>query len=301
MSAGERSALHHIDPLAPHGHDPLVTVSRHDSPCDARGQVTRTGHFCLHRRDHRMEISHWLQPDQLDNNLAGVLADELFAPGWLSGVEVFERVFTEVVQSVIDDPLRAWTTFYDNTLARVRECWSTPAGCAPHSSIADFAPLYQRVLRLVPPGRVLDLGSCFGFLPLLFAERGEHSVIASDLAPGSMRLLETIAATRGHRMHTLVCDATQVPLPDGTVDTVTAMHLLEHLEPARGDAVIAEALRLARHRVVIAVPYEDEPTAAFGHVRTFTRADLHHLGAGTGHPYEVTDHHGGWLEIRTDA
>lgn len=299
MSAGERSALHHIDPLAPHGHDPLVTVSRHDSPCDARGQVTRTGHFCLHRRDHRMEISHWLRPDQLDNNLAGILADELFAPGWLSGVEVFERVFTEVVQSVIDDPLRAWTTFYDNTLSRIRECWSAPAGCAPHSSIADFAPLYRRVLRLAPPGRVLDLGSCFGFLPLLFAERGEHSVIASDLAPGSMRLLETVAATRGHRMHTLVCDAAQVPLPDGTVDTVTAMHLLEHLEPGRGDAVLAEALRLARRRVIIAVPYEDEPTAAFGHVRTFTSTDLHHLGDSTGHPHEVTDHHGGWLEIRT--
>ncbi|WP_406691623.1 mycofactocin oligosaccharide methyltransferase MftM [Saccharopolyspora sp. ID03-671] len=303
MTAGERAALHidpldHIDPLAPHGRDPLVTVGRHESTCDARVAVTRTPHFCLHRRDHRMEVAHWFRPEQLDNNLAGVLADELFAPGWLSGVEVFERVFTEVVQSVIDDPLRAWTTFYDNTLARIRECWASPAERAPHSSIADFAPLYRRVLGMAPPGRVLDLGSCFGFLPLLFAERGEHTVIASDLAPGSMRLLKTVASTRGHHMHTLVCDATQVPLPDGAVDTVTAMHLLEHLEPARGDAVLAEALRLARRRVIIAVPYEDEPNAAFGHVRTFTEADLHHLGATTGHPYEVTHHHGGWLDIR---
>ncbi|MEB3370337.1 mycofactocin oligosaccharide methyltransferase MftM [Saccharopolyspora mangrovi] len=297
MNAGERAALHHIDPLVPHGHDPLVTVGRHDSTCEARVKVAHTRHFCLHRRDHRMEITHWLRPEQLDNNLAGILAEELFAPGWLSGVEVFERVFTEVVQSVIEDPLRAWTTFYDNTLARIRECWSRPAGCAPHSSIADFAPLYRRVLGLAPPGRVLDLGSCFGFLPLLLAERGEHSVIASDLAPGSMRLLETVAATRGHRMHTLVCDAAQVPLPDGAVDTVTAMHLLEHLEPARGDAVLAEALRLARRRIIIAVPYEDRPNAAFGHVRTFTPADLDHLGATTGHPYEVTNHHGGWLEV----
>ncbi|RRO14340.1 class I SAM-dependent methyltransferase [Saccharopolyspora rhizosphaerae] len=259
--------------------------------------VTHTEHFCLHRRGHRMEITHWLRPEQLDNNLAGLLADELFAPGWLSGVEVFERVFTEVVQSVVDDPLRAWTTFYDNTLGRIRECWARPAGCAPHSSIADFAPLYQRVLQVAPPGRVLDLGSCFGFLPLLLAERGEHSVIASDLAPGSMRLLEVVAASRGHRMHTLVCDAAQVPLPDGAVDTVTAMHLLEHLEPARGDAVLAEALRLARRRVIIAVPFEDRPNAAFGHVRTFTAADLDHLGASTGHRYEVTHHHGGWLDL----
>lgn len=297
MSAGERSALHHIDPLAPHGHDPVVTVARHEPPCDARVAVTRTEHFCLHRRDHRMEITHWFRPEELDNNLAGILATELFAPGWLSGVEVFERVFTEVVQSVIDDPLRAWTTFYDNTLARIRECGATPPSDASHSSIAGFAPVYDRVLRLTPPGRVLDLGSCFGFLPLLLAERAEHSVIASDLAPGSMRLLEAVAATRGHRMPTLVCDATQVPLPDGTVDAVTAIHLLEHLEPARGDAVLGEALRLARRQVIIAVPYEDEPNDAFGHVRTFTPHELHRMGATTGHPYEVTDHHGGWLTI----
>ncbi|MFC7343523.1 mycofactocin oligosaccharide methyltransferase MftM [Saccharopolyspora griseoalba] len=296
MSAAERAARH-IDPLSPDGPDQPVSVARHGTTCT--GRATRTRNFCLHRRDHRVEVTHWLAPEQLDNNLSGLLADELFAPGWLSGIEVFERVFTGVVQSVLDDPLRAWTLFYDNTLERIRECWARPADGAPHSSIADFAPVYRRAMRLAPPGRVLDLGSCFGFLPLLFAERGRYEIIASDLAPGSMRLLETVAGARGHRMRTLVCDAAQVPLPDDAVDTVTAMHLLEHLEPARGEAVVAEALRLARDRVLIAVPFEDEPTSAFGHVRTFTSHDLADLGARTGLPHRVTEHHGGWLEIRT--
>lgn len=297
MNASEHVAAQDIDPLSPACRDRAVTVTRHGATCAGDGQVTRTRHFCLHRREHRVEVTHWLRPEQLDNNLAGILAEELFAPGWLSGVEIFERVFTGVVQSALDDPLRAWTLFYDNTLARIGECWTRPHEEAPHSSIADFAPVYRHVLDLAPPGRVLDLGSCFGFLPLLLAERGRHEVIASDLAPGSMRLLETVAAARGHRVHTLVCDAGQVPLPDGSVDTVTAMHLLEHLEPARGERVLTEAIRLARHRVIIAVPFEDEPTSAFGHVRTFAVADLADLGRRSGHPFEVTAHHGGWLEI----
>ena len=82
-------------------------------------------HFCLWERGRRIEVSHWLRPDQLDNDLAGLLAEELFAPGWLSGVDIFERVFTGVVRSCVHDPLLAWNTFYGNTLARIHQCWRT--------------------------------------------------------------------------------------------------------------------------------------------------------------------------------
>ncbi|GAA0504363.1 SAM-dependent methyltransferase [Saccharopolyspora subtropica] len=291
-----------IDPLAPvsadRSADRLVEVVRRSAPPDEGcGQVTRTRHFCLHRRDHRVEITHWLRPEQLDNDLAGILAEELFAPGWLSGAETFEQVFTEVVRSMADDPLLAWMAFYDNTLNRIRKCWARTAVESSPSSIGGFAPVYRRALRLVTPGRVLDLGSCFGFLPILLAERGRNTVIASDLAPGSMRLLEAVAGARGQRLRTLVCDATRVPLPDRSVDTVTAVHLLEHMDAEQGDAVLAEALRLARRRIVVAVPFEDEPTAAYGHVRTFTRADLDELGRATQCRYEVSEHHGGWLVV----
>jgi hypothetical protein len=33
----------------------------------------------------------------------------------------------------------------------------------------------------------------------------------------------------------------------------------------------------------------------WGHVRTFDHAALQTLGEATGHPFQVTDHHGGWL------
>ncbi|MEU7245440.1 mycofactocin oligosaccharide methyltransferase MftM [Streptomyces sparsogenes] len=295
-------AARRIDPLAPGVAglyaDHLVRVIRDSPPAGetAPQPIVRTEHFTLRRRGRRVELGHSLRPEQLDNDLAGLLAEELFAPGWLSGSDIFERVFTGVVRSCVDGPLPAWTTFYDNTLARIRRYWQAPEA-AGHSSIAGFAPVYRRTLDLVAPGTVLDLGSCFGFLPLLLAERGRRTVIASDLSRGTMRLLDTVARARGLTLETLACDAAHVPRPDQSVDTVTVIHVLEHLDPGHGDAVVREALRLARRRVVVAVPYEDEPTAAYGHVRCFTPGQLADLGRRTGHRFSVGAFHGGWLIV----
>lgn len=295
-------AARRIDPLAPNSPglyaDHLVRVIR-DGPVDVEATpppIVRTEHFTLRRRGRRVELGHSLRPEQLDNDLAGLLAEELFAPGWLSGSDIFERVFTGVVRSCVDGPLHAWATFYDNTLARIREHWQTPEA-AEHSSIAGFAPVYRRTLDLVAPGTVLDLGSCFGFLPLLLAEQRKHTVIASDLSRGTMRLLGSVARARALPLDTLACDAARVPLPDRSVDTVTVIHVLEHLEPGHGDSVVQEALRLARKQVVVAVPYEDEPTAAYGHVQCFDQDQLAALGRRTGHQFSVASYHGGWLVL----
>jgi hypothetical protein len=56
-------------------------------------------------------------------------------------------------------------------------------------------------------------------------------------------------------------------------------------------------LRVARRRVIIAVPYESEPNATWGHVRRFDHAALRALGEETGRQFHVTDHHGGWLVV----
>jgi len=302
-----------IDPLAPcpHGRydDHLVSVLRAEPPCGraadsdpmgpAVGAVVRTDHFGLTVRGRRIEVTHWLSPDQLDNDVAGLLADELFAPGWLSGVEIFERVFTGLVRSCVDDPLLAWCTFYGNTLARVRQCWQARPAAAgrEHTTISELAPVYAHALQLIPAGQVLDLGSCFGFLPLLLAERPANTVTASDLSGGTMGLLSAVAAARGLQVNTLVCDAARIPVPDGWADTVSIIHLLEHVSPDHGRAVIGEALRVARHQVVVAVPVEDEPTAAYGHIRTLDLRQLGVLGDRAGHRCSVHEHHGGWLVL----
>ena len=92
-------------------------------------------------------------------------------------------------------------------------------------------------------------------------------------------------------------DAARFPADDGCADTVLAIHLLEHLEPAHGTQVVAEALRLAARRVVVAVPLEDEADETYGHVRTVTLDDLDRWGRGTGCAYDVHEFHGGWLVV----
>lgn len=305
----ESPAKHHalstcgpIDPLGPHtpGHyeDGIVEVVRgyRDEHSGQSGHVTCTRHFRLCRHGDRVRVDHRISPETLNNELAGLLADELFAPGWLSGAEVFERVFTGIVKTTVDDPVEAWSLFYDNTLRIIRNQWEHKPG-ADCSSLEEIVPVYRRSLQLVPGGRVLDLGSCFGFLTMLLAERPQTEVVASDIDDGTIDLLRSMARRRGLKLGALVCDSARIPLPDGAVDTVLAVHLLEHLDPEHGAAVLAEALRLARHRVVVAVPFESTPCLAYGHVRTFDLTALRELGRSTGEPFFVESYHGGWLVI----
>ena len=294
-----------IDPLTPtvsgRYEDPLVVV---EAAHGARGRVTgrtvRTDHFDLTPQDGRAHVTHVVPADAVDDDLAGLLQEELFGPGWLRGADLFERVFTGVVRTSAPDPLDSWELFYRNTLRRLAEAGPpAPAGSpGDHSSIAGYAPVHDHALELLAPGSVLELGCCFGFLALRIAATGRPTT-ASDVSPGTVRLLARIAPRLGLRVATETADAARFPADDGCADTVLAIHLLEHLEPGHGSQVVAEALRLAARRVVIAVPLEDEANETYGHVRTVTLDDLHRWGRSTGCTYDVHEFHGGWLVIDT--
>lgn len=272
-----------------------VAVTRGE-PADASACLVRTRHFAVERAGDRRTLRHRFHADELDNDIAGILDEELFRPGWLRGSAAFEQVFADIVRSTPPDASSAWRHFYANTLDAIRRHLR---GDLPRtrSTIAGFAPVYAEAQRLVDGERVLDLGSCFGFFPLLLAERGDVTVLAADHTPGAMELLEAQTSPRRAAVRTLVCDAARVPLPDRSVDTVTVLHLLEHLTPEHGAAVVREALRLATRRVVIAVPFEDVPNATFGHVRRFDTTTLEVLGRWCARPYTVSEHHGGWLVL----
>jgi SAM-dependent methyltransferase len=244
----------------------------------------------VRRVDGRVEVTHTFGPAEIDNGLAGLLAREV------TDNAAFEAAFVAVVESCDPDPASAWSHFYGNTLARIEQAWREPGSAS--GSVAEFAPVYARACELVRAGEVLDVGSCFGFLPLLLARHG-YRVIASDAAFGTMRLLDVVARARGLPITTVACDAAHLPLANGCVDVVTVIHLLEHLDAATGFAVLAEAVRLTRRRVIVAVPFEDESVAAYGHVRTLDQRSLAELGEATGLPFEVTTHHGGWLVVET--
>jgi SAM-dependent methyltransferase len=230
------------------------------------------------------QLRHRISPAEISNDLAGWIADDLVAPGHIPPA-AFERTFVDVVASV--DP--GWTAFYRNTLASLA-CRGEPGG-----TNAGMAPVHDRAAGLAI-GSVVELGCCFGFLSLRLAADG-HRVTALDLSSGTARLLGRIAPALGLTLDAVAGDATAVPLAGGCADTVFAVHLLEHLPPGVDRLVLAEMLRVARRRVVVAVPYEQEPDGTWGHVRTFDAAALRELGDTTGHPYDVSDHHGGWLVI----
>lgn len=193
----------------------------------------------------------------------------------------FELVIVGIVRTTVSDPVDGWVTYYRNSMDELL------------SGAAEFAPIHQRAESLTV-GSVLDLGSCFGFFPLRLAMKG-RSVTATDLSAGTMRLLATVAPHLGITLHTTVCDAAHVPAADNSVDTVTALHLLEHVDSDTCSHIVTEALRIARSRVIIAVPFENETTACHGHIRTFDEATLIDLGRSTGSRFETMEHHGGWL------
>ncbi len=226
-------------------------------------------------------LRHRIPPDELSNDLAGWIADDLVAPG-LIPAGAFERTFVSVVGS-------AWLPFYRNTLRELA------AGGAPGGTNAGMAPVHERAAALAV-GSVVELGCCFGFLSLRLAHDG-HPVTAVDLSPGTVALLASVAPALGASLHAVVGDAMAVPLADRSADTVFAVHLLEHLPPPLAARVVGEMLRVARRRVVVAVPFEDEPNPTWGHIRTFDLPALDALGAATGHPYAVEEHHGGWLVL----
>ena len=266
---------------------PNAAFGASNAPNAAFGRSTCAGARLWIDADGR--VRHDIRPDELSNDLAGWLADDLVAPGLLDPAG-FEDAFVGVVQDV--DP--GWTAFYRNTLAALR------AGGAPGGTNAGMAPVHDRAADLAVGPHVVELGCCFGFLALRLAAEG-HRVTAVDLVAGTAGLLSRVSTALGTPVTTLAADARRIPLAARRADTVLAVHLLEHLPRGLDAAVLAEMVRVTRRRAVVAVPFEDEPTPAWGHVRTFDLDDLHALGAATGLPYTVDEHHGGWLVVQKSS
>ena len=249
--------------------------------------VLCTPRFCARRHGGVLDVEHDLRPDELSDDLAVLIAEELDDTGVLHGQPEFELVFTGIVRSTVDGAMPAWLRFYRNSIDRLE------------GGVAAFAPVHQHAASLLVSSRVVDLGSCFGFLPLRIAAAGT-GVVATDLSAPTMKLLARVSRALRRPVPTICCDAARVPLPDRDADTVTVVHLLEHLTPGAADDVLEEALRLARRRVVVAVPFEDQPRACYGHIQRFdivalrclaVRLRQRHPGLRAG----VHEYHGGWL------
>lgn len=210
--------------------------------------------------------------------------EELVNRGVVAGQHQFEDAALGLILTCADEPDTCWQAFYENSLAELG------SGCSP------FAPVHRRALSLLAGRSVLEVGSCFGFFALRAANAG-FDVAACDISPGAVSLLSRAAARMGLPLDARVGDALDLPYADDSVDTVTLIHLLEHL-PDLVERAISEAMRVARRRVVIAVPYEDVPSPHFGHHQRLTPETLvtwadyaDHRGA------RIFSDHGGWLVL----
>ncbi len=240
--------------------------------------------------------------DGLSNELAGHIAAELAPLGLVPDGPAFERVFVETVLAAHPDPMQAWNLFYGNTMRRLRRC--DPGGTG---SLATFGRIYEHVMSLIRGTTVLDVGCCFGFLPLLAAGRDPRlRVLGTDLVPAAVALAGRISRAQASQARFAAADLLALPVADEAVDTVLAVHVLEHLPAEVSALALAQLRRVARHRVVVAVPLEAAPDPTFGHVQAFDLPRLATIGADPNTPESqetlgwsqaVFAADGGWLVL----
>jgi hypothetical protein len=110
--------------------------------------VLCTPRFCTRRHGGVLDVEHDLRPDELSDELAVLIAEELDDTGVLNGQPEFELVFTGIVRSTVDGAMPAWLRFYRNSLdgleggsPRLPRCTSMPPRCwsAPVWSISGPA------------------------------------------------------------------------------------------------------------------------------------------------------------------
>ena len=232
----------------------------------------------------------------ISNELADHIAAELGPLGLVPDRSAFEQIFVETVLAGHPDPMRAWASFYRNTLRRLRR----PDRGAT-DGVATFARIYAHALSLIRGTTVLDVGSCFGFLPILAAEKDPRlRVIGTDLVPAAVALAGRVCRVRGRRVRFAAADLLALPVADEAVDTVLAVHVLEHLPAGASAPALAQLRRVARYRVVIAVPLEAAPDPVFGHLQAFDLPRLARVGSdpqARGWSRAVHAADGGWLVL----
>jgi SAM-dependent methyltransferase len=248
----------------------------------------KTPHFLIH--DGRVKPRF---PRGISNELAEHIAAELTPLGLVPDGPAFEQIFVDAVLAAHPDPMQAWTAFYGNTMRRLRCGERDGAG-----SLATFARIYAHALALIRGTTVLDVGCCFGFLPLLAAERSPRlRVIGADLVPATAALARRICSAQDRRTPFLAADLLALPVADQAVDTVLAIHVLEHLPAEACAPALTQLRRVARRRVVIAVPLEKIPDRTFGHLQAFDMSRLAELGDVPGWSQTVHAADGGWLVL----
>lgn len=151
-------------------------------------------------------------------------------------------------------------------------------------------PRVRRVLGILhglAPTSLLDIGSGRGtFLWPLLNEFPQLEVTAIDLNPVRVGDLDAVRRGGIGNLRALQMDAAKLDLPDKSVEVVTALEVFEHLPQPQLAA--REAVRLARHFVLVSVPSKEDDNPE--HIQLFNRGSLEALLRQAGAQSVKTDY-----------
>lgn len=252
-------------------------------------QVQETPHFfyCTREKAPATILVHWFAPDDLHTNISRHLVEEMRPFGCIPNSVRLGEFMTGIVGTTFPENVRrAWNYFGANTLQRLLLFVSTaaPEILPDYGTLEASATLYQRVCEICVGERFLDAGCNSGFFALLLAERRPFvkEVIGVDIDKEIFSVAQELAITRNlpnvrYVQTDLLSEDDVCAL--GQFDTVTALHVLEHFSEADMYGVLSNLLQVTTHHLILAVPYEEEPTAAYDHRQCFSRAKLEAVGA----------------------
>jgi len=165
--------------------------------------------------------------------------------------------------------------------------------------VKEDLPRVQVVLGflhgIVPAGQcesLLDVGSGRGvFLFPLLRDFPELEVTSLDILPHRHELMQCVHDGGVNNLKTILADITLWEAPDKSYDVVTMLEVMEHIPDT--EAVVRNAVRLARNYVIVSVPSKPDDNPE--HIHLFSTEDLKRLflnaGAYSVKFMSVTNHH----------
>ena len=147
--------------------------------------------------------------------------------------------------------------------------------------VKDDLPRVQVVLGflrgIVSAGQcqtLLDVGSGRGvFLFPLLRDFPDLEVTSLDILPHRVELLQCLHDGGIGNLHPLQADICTWDAPDKSFDVVTMLEVMEHIPDT--EAVVRNAIRLARNYVIVTVPSKPDDNPE--HIHLFSNEDLKRL------------------------
>lgn len=250
--------------------------------------IQETPHFLLFTRSAAPStiLVHRFTLEEMNADIKQYVVYELKPLGLITRSSDFGEIFSGVIGSFFPkDAHFAWHEYGAKTLQRFLLFLSTartPTVFNFYATIGVFANWYQRVCELCVGDSFLDAGCESGFLPLIIAERIPfmERVVGVDIRPDLFATMEDIAMER--QLNCVRFVQADLLAPDfstlGTFDTVTALGVIEHFSEAEMYRVLINLLAVTKQRLILTVPYEEEPEIIYEHKQLFTRAKLEALG-----------------------